>query len=88
MPTPPDRPGAHRPTENEGPTLAAAILRLHRALVRELRIEVVGGGVVLRGRAATFYGKQLALHEVLRRGLVVVANDIVVAPSRFDETMA
>jgi hypothetical protein len=88
MPTPPDRPGVPRPTENEGPLLAAAILRLHRSLVRELRIEVVGGGVVLRGRAATFYGKQLALHEVLRRGLAVVANDIVVAPARFDETMA
>jgi hypothetical protein len=59
--------------------VAAAILGRHRSQVRELRIEVAVGGVVLRGRAATYYGKQIAQHEVLRFGLAVVANDIVVA---------
>jgi hypothetical protein len=61
--------------------LAAAVFTRYRSQLRELSIEVIAGGVILRGRSATFYGKQLAQHEVLRRGLVVVANDIVVATS-------
>ncbi len=59
--------------------LAAEIRNNHRGHLRELRIEAACGGVVLHGRAGTFYGKQLALHEVLRRGgVVVVANRITV----------
>jgi hypothetical protein len=33
--------------------------------VRDLRVEVAGGSVVLRGRVATYYTKQLALHGAL-----------------------
>lgn len=59
--------------------LAADILRRHRGLIRELTLEAVTGGVVLRGRAYSFYGKQVALHEVRRRGrLSVVANVLAV----------
>ena len=57
--------------------LASDIRERHRSLLRELRIEVVVGGVVLHGRANTFYGKQVAQHEVMRHS-VVVANRIVV----------
>jgi hypothetical protein len=60
--------------------LAADIRRRHRYLLRDLRIEVVAGGVVLHGRAVTFYGKQLAQHEVMRRSFTIVANRIVVGP--------
>jgi hypothetical protein len=59
--------------------LASEIRARHRDVLRELRIEVVPGGVVLRGRARTFYGKQVALHEVRRRcEFAVVANHITV----------
>jgi hypothetical protein len=59
--------------------LAADIRNGHRGHLRELRIEVVDGGVVLRGRAGTFYGKQVALHEVRRRcEFAVLANHITV----------
>ncbi|MCE9564292.1 MAG: hypothetical protein K8U57_19790 [Planctomycetes bacterium] len=46
-----------------------------------MRIEIVEGGVVLRGRASSFYGKQVAFHEVLLRGqFAVLANQIEVDP--------
>ena len=59
--------------------LAAAIHRRFRSLIGELRIEVVEGGVVLHGLAYSFYGKQIALHEVRQHGaFVVLANRITV----------
>jgi hypothetical protein len=58
--------------------MASDIRQRHRGLIRALRIEVVAGGVVLHGQANTFYGKQMAQHEVMRRSVVVVANRIVV----------
>lgn len=61
--------------------LATTILDRYRSQVRELRIEVASGGVAIRGRSTSFYGKQVVLHEVLKRGLIVVANDLVVASS-------
>jgi len=57
--------------------LGEEIQRRHRSHLRDLRIEVVEGGVILHGRAVTFYGKQIAFHEVSRR-LAVVANRIEV----------
>ena len=59
--------------------LAASIRERLRVHLRELTLEPGCGGVVMRGRARSFYGKQLAQHEVMRRGLVVLANTIVVA---------
>jgi hypothetical protein len=61
--------------------LAVDIQNRHRSRVRELRIESAEGGVVLRGRSVTYYGKQVALHEVLQCGLAVIANEIVVSGS-------
>ena len=59
--------------------LAADIRRRHRGLLKELLIVVHDGRAELHGRATTFYGKQVALHEVLRRaGLPMAANRIVV----------
>jgi hypothetical protein len=58
--------------------LASDIRQRHRSLLHDLRIEVVAGGVVLHGRAATFYGKQVAQHEVMRHAVTVLANRIVV----------
>jgi hypothetical protein len=59
--------------------LAADIRRRHRVLLRDFHIEEVSGGVALHGHAYSFYGKQIAQHEILRRGdLAVVVNSIVV----------
>lgn len=75
MPTP-TAPAATQPTPRE---LAADIRRRHRGLLRELWIEVGEAGAVLHGLASSFYGKQVALHEVREHaGFVVVANRIVV----------
>jgi hypothetical protein len=57
--------------------LASDVRGRHRGLLRDLRIEVVPGGVVLHGHARTFYGKQVAQEEVMRHA-VVVANRIMV----------
>ena len=59
--------------------LVADIRLRHRALLREFWIEVGDAGAVLHGRASSFYGKQVALHEVRRHAeVVVVANRIMV----------
>ena len=57
---------------------AAFILRRHRAFLWELELRPEQTGVVLRGRARSFYGKQLAQQEVMRRGHLIVANHIEV----------
>lgn len=61
--------------------LATEIQNRHRSHLREFRIELVEGGVILLGRSVTFYGKQIALHEV-RGGCKceVLANQIEVQP--------
>jgi hypothetical protein len=59
--------------------LAADIRARYRDVLRELRLDFVEGGLILRGRATRFYGKQIAFHEVKRLSrLVVLANQIVV----------
>jgi hypothetical protein len=49
--------------------LAARVERLVRektsGLIRDLRVSVLAGEVVLTGRAATYYAKQLATHAAL-----------------------
>jgi len=49
--------------------LAARVERLVRektsGLIRDLRVTVLAGEVVLAGRAATYYAKQLATHAAL-----------------------
>lgn len=50
-------------------TLAEQIERLVRqrtaGLVRDLKIEVLPGEILLTGRASTYYAKQLATHAAL-----------------------
>ncbi len=58
--------------------LAISIRHRHRSVIGELRIEPVDGGVILRGNARTFYGKQVAQEEVLQQQLVVIANHMFV----------
>lgn len=71
-------------TQSSGPEerlrqVATEILACYRNCLRELRIELVEGGVVIRGRATSFYGKQIAFHEVGRRcERAIVANEIEV----------
>lgn len=60
--------------------LAADIRQRNRGLVRDLRLEVAESGVILHGSAYSFYGKQVAQHEVRRlTGLTVLANRMTVA---------
>ncbi|HEY7159190.1 MAG TPA: BON domain-containing protein [Gemmataceae bacterium] len=50
-----------------------------RISVRDLRVRVEAGGLVLQGRAATYYAKQLAQHAATAvSGLPVRSNDIKV----------
>jgi hypothetical protein len=60
-------------------SLAAEIRSRHRNLVRELRVEVRDGGVILGGKVTCFFGKQIAFHEFARASPVpVIANRIEV----------
>ncbi len=56
--------------------------RLHDQLARRfrgLRVEVLGGGLVLKGRVRTYYAKQVAQHLVMQlTDLPIVANEIEV----------
>lgn len=47
--------------------------------VREFRLTRRGGGVVLTGRAGSYYAKQLAQHAVMKAtALPIVGNEIEV----------
>jgi hypothetical protein len=48
-------------------------------LIREFRLVVVNGGLILRGRTYTYYAKQIAQHEVMQGStLPILANEIEV----------
>jgi hypothetical protein len=59
-----------------------ALVREHlngRAHVRDLRLVVRDGGIVLEGRATCYYAKQLAQHVAMAvTGLPLLANRIEV----------
>lgn len=62
--------------------LEAALERRLGGRVRDLRVLVRGGGLVLRGHAATYYAKQLAQEVVMEAGgMMVLANEIEVGPT-------
>jgi hypothetical protein len=51
----------------------------NRGRLHELTIHRVEGGVILHGRAVSFYGKQIAFHEVKTLlGEPVIGNQIAV----------
>jgi hypothetical protein len=57
--------------------LEADIQRHLRHYVRDFRMAVRDGGLVLCGRTRTYYGKQLVQHEVMERSrLPIRANNI------------
>ena len=59
--------------------VAIEIRDSHRDVLRALQLDFVEGGLILRGIATRFFGKQFAFHEVQRRcRLPVLANKIVV----------
>jgi hypothetical protein len=59
--------------------LAAETGEKLRGRLTDLRIELRGGGVVLRGTAQSFYAKQLAQHAVMTgTELPIVRNEIEV----------
>jgi hypothetical protein len=65
----------------EEPTARVAedIVKQHRSHLRDLEILLTRRGIILHGLARSYYGKQLAFHEVSRRlGMRVIANHIVV----------
>jgi hypothetical protein len=61
------------------PRVAAILLQRWGRRIRDLRVELEGGGLVLHGWAATYYVKQLAQHAAAEAaGLPVHANAIEV----------
>lgn len=65
--------------------LVAEILSRYRSDLQTLTIEVVGTGVVLRGVAFSYYGKQMALHEVRRSCEHPVVGNFIEVRSRWWE---
>lgn len=63
----------------EAERLEALLNRRLGNRIRDLRVQVLAGGIVLHGRASTYHAKQLATHaamEVATRP--ILANDIEV----------
>jgi hypothetical protein len=67
------------------PSLADSISRLVQSRtggrIRSLNVEVVGGDVVISGRASTYYLKQLATHAALDLAgqFATLSNEIAVS---------
>lgn len=60
--------------------LEAQIVRRLNGRLRDLQVLVRGHGLVLRGRAPSYYVKQLVQHEVmLATPLPILANEIEVS---------
>ncbi len=59
--------------------LEAQLFRRLGNRIRDLRIQIHPGGVILRGRTATYHAKQLAQHAAMElANLPILANDIEV----------
>ena len=67
--------------------LAELVRRRLAGRIRDLRLVLRENGIVLQGRACSYYGKQLAQHEVLRVvNAARLVNEIEVAPIASGET--
>jgi hypothetical protein len=67
-------------TANGAAELEARIQCRLGGQIREFRLVVVENGLILRGRAHTYYAKQLAQHAVMEAvGLRIVTNEIEVS---------
>ena len=68
------------PHELDG--LAELVRRRLAGRIRDLRLVLRENGIVLQGRACSYYGKQLAQHEVLRVvNAARLVNEIEVSPA-------
>jgi len=73
------------PHELDG--LAELVRRRLAGRIRDLRLVLRENGIVLQGRACSYYGKQLAQHEVLRvANAARLVNEIEVTPIPGGET--
>ena len=73
------------PYELDG--LAELVRRRLAGRIRDLRLVLRENGIVLQGRACSYYGKQLAQHEVLRAvNAAPLFNEIEVSPIASGET--
>lgn len=60
--------------------IGAGVMHQLSGRLRDLRLEMMDGGVVLRGRTLTYHASQIAQHAVVRAtGLPVVRNEIEVS---------
>ena len=78
----------HQVSQGRFEELAAEIRQRHRAILREFTIHEEDGGAVLHGYAYSYYGKQMALHEVQRANLAVIANRIIVGESNWGHNIS
>jgi len=57
--------------------LESLVRRRLTGRIRDLRVRVHAGGVVLQGRTATYHAKQLAQHAIMELcGLRILKNEI------------
>ncbi len=74
-----DGPGAVL-TAEEIDRLGARVRHQLSGRLNDLRLELRDGGIVLRGRARTYYAKQLAQHAVMRAtDVAILRNEIEVS---------
>ena len=73
------------PHELDG--IADLVRRRLAGRIRDFRLVLRENGIVMQGRACSYYGKQLAQHEVLRVVNVArLVNEIEVSPIASDKT--
>ncbi len=73
------KPGIDAGTANGVTALELQVLARLTGQIREFQLVLTDGGLILRGRARTYYAKQLAQHAVMdATGLPIVANEIEV----------
>jgi hypothetical protein len=67
-------------TQDELDRLGVRVRHQLSGRLRDFRIKRRGAGVVLAGRAASYYAKQLAQHAVMRQtALPILENEIEVS---------
>jgi hypothetical protein len=75
----PDEAAPTDPADSLG-VIEAAVRSRYRSYLRDLTIERTPEGLILHGRATSYFGKQMAQEEILREGTwPIVSNRIVVS---------
>ena len=67
----------HPGTDHLANRAAAILLQRWGRYVRDFRVEMLPGGLVLHGRAATYYAKQLAQHAAAEAAGLPVHNNAI-----------